>query len=180
MTRLAVIGKWLLPVFPEDLPVTAASQIFPSTVTVCKFTMEAYQKWLIWYLRLFYFWLLVMLLPNREDCDPKRSRKFTRISERKSEDFSINSHIHFFPEHVCVQSSTCSVPPTLYYCLSTIFLYCLLQTIGAGAFFELPLVIPTDQGFTSYTPQILSQTKTGKKIIWKLPLHRGGKSFQMP
>lgn len=31
MTRFTVIGKWLLLAFPEDLPVTAANRVIPST-----------------------------------------------------------------------------------------------------------------------------------------------------
>lgn len=46
MTRFTVIGKWLSLVFPEDLPVTAAGRVFPSTEAVFGSRMETDLKYL--------------------------------------------------------------------------------------------------------------------------------------
>lgn len=75
---------------------------------------------------------------------------------------------------LCLDSLAAQNKPPL------LFINCDLYYLLQEDVFELPLVIPTDLSFTSYTLQILSQAETGKQIIHKLPLHSGGKSFQMP
>lgn len=104
------------------------------------------QKSLIWHLSLFDLWFLVMLLPNTEGGDPKKSRKFTCRCDKKSEFFDKWLFcVFFFSGSVFnLKLPLClgTLPPPHTTTVHKPFLHCLLQTTEAGEVFELPLSDP--------------------------------------